>query len=64
MPTFALIDIDPGTIHGVLDHIDHIAMLNDVVADLKKRGKRIPGSVVVRDQRTSAPPVTRTGSDG
>lgn len=44
--------------------IDHIAKLNDVVADLKKRGKQIPGSVIVRDQRTSAVPLPRTGSDG
>jgi diguanylate cyclase (GGDEF)-like protein len=64
MERFPLVSVTIALVETDRYHIDHIAMLNDVVADLKKRGKRIPGSVVVRDQRTSAPPVTRTGSDG
>jgi hypothetical protein len=44
--------------------IEHIAMLNDLVVELKKRGKQIPGSVIVRDQRQGAEPLRRTGSDG
>jgi PleD family two-component response regulator len=61
---FPLVSVTIALVETDRYQIDHIAMLNDVVADLKKRGKRIPGSVVVRDQRTSAPPVPRTGSDG
>jgi hypothetical protein len=43
--------------------IEHVAMLNDVVAELKKLGKQQPGSVVIRDRRQD-PPIARTGSDG
>jgi PleD family two-component response regulator len=64
MERFPLVSVTIALVETDRYHIDHIAMLNDVVSDLKKRGKRIPGSVVVRDQRTSAPPVPRTGSDG
>ena len=64
MERFPLVSVTIALVETDRYQIDHIAMLNDVVADLKKRGKRIPGSVVVRDQRTSAPPVPRTGSDG
>jgi diguanylate cyclase (GGDEF)-like protein len=42
--------------------ITHVAMLIDLVTDLKRRGKQHPGSVVVRDQRR--PQAPRTGSDG
>jgi hypothetical protein len=44
-------------------HIDHIAKLNDVVAELKQVGKTQRGSVVVQDRRGGAE-IPRTGSDG
>ena len=61
---FPLLSVTVALVETDRYRIDHIAMLNDVVADLKKRGKQIPGSVIVRDQRTSATPLPRTGSDG
>ena len=44
--------------------ISHVAELNDLVAELKHRGKQFSGSVVVRDQREPRPWLGRTGSDG
>jgi hypothetical protein len=45
--------------------IEHMAMLNDVVAEVKRHGKQHPGSVVVRDRREDPPSqILRTGSDG
>src|SRR5262249_34821841 len=64
MERFPLVSVTIALVETDRYQIDHIAMLNDIVADLKKRGKRIPGSVVVRDQRTSTTPLPRTGSDG
>lgn len=61
---FPLVSVTIALVETDRYQIDHIAMLNDIVADLKKRGKRIPGSVVVRDQRISTTPLPRTGSDG
>jgi diguanylate cyclase (GGDEF)-like protein len=55
--TIALVDSDRY-------QIDHVAMLNDVVAELKRLGKQRPGSVVIRERRTSSSQTLRTGSDG
>jgi diguanylate cyclase (GGDEF)-like protein len=64
MERFPLVSVTIALVETDRYHIDHIAKLNDIVTDLKKVGKRIPGSVVVRDQRASAMPEPRTGSDG
>ena len=64
MERFPLVSVTIALVETDRYQVEHIAMLNDIVSDLKKRGKRIPGSVIVRDQRTSASPLPRTGSDG
>jgi diguanylate cyclase (GGDEF)-like protein len=64
MERFPLVSVTIVLIESDRYQIDHIAMLNDLVVELKKRGKRTPGSVVVRDQRQGAQEVPRTGSDG
>jgi diguanylate cyclase (GGDEF)-like protein len=64
MERFPLVSVTIVLIESDRYHIDHIAMLNDLVVELKKRGKQMPGSVVVRDQRQVGQDVPRTGSDG
>jgi len=44
--------------------IDHLAMLNDIVAGLKHHGKQQRGSTVVKERRRSSLPPLRTGSEG
>jgi len=44
--------------------ITHLAMLNDIVAELKHHGKQQRGSTVVKERRRTGTPTLRTGSDG
>jgi len=57
---FPLVSVTIALVESERYHIEHLAMLNDVVAELKKVGKQQPGSVVVRDRRQD-PPLARTG---
>ena len=61
---FPLVSVTIALVESDRYEIDHIAALNDIVAGLKKRGKQMPGSVVVCDQRLGTIPLPRTGSDG
>ncbi len=60
---FPLLSVTIALVESDRYHIDHIAMLNDIVAELKRHGKQQPGSVVVRERRQSGG-ILRTGSDG
>ena len=60
---FPLVSVTIAMVETARYDIEHVAMLNDVVAELKKLGKQQPGSVIIRDRRQD-PPVLRTGSDG
>ena len=64
MERFPLVSVTVALLEPLEYRIDHLAILNDKVAELKKRGKQIPGSVVVRDQRSGVEGLRRTGSDG
>jgi diguanylate cyclase (GGDEF)-like protein len=64
MERFPLVSVTIALVESERYHIEHIAVLNDVVTELKKLGKQIPGSVVVRDQRQDVGRLPRTGSDG
>lgn len=62
---FSLVSVTIALVESEQYRIEHVAMLNDVVADLKRHGKSRAGSVVVRDRRQEPPAeVLRTGSDG
>lgn len=61
---FPLLSVTIALVESDRYQIDHIAMLNDVVAELKRLGKQRPGSVVVRERRQSSTHIFRTGSDG
>ncbi len=62
---FPLVSVTIALVASDQHQIEHVAQLNDVVAELKRRGKRVQGSVVVRERRqTPPPPMLRTGSDG
>jgi len=62
---FPLVSVTIALIESERYRIEHMAMLNDVVAEVKRHGKQHPGSVVVRDRREDPPSeILRTGSDG
>ena len=61
---FPLVSVTIALVASDECNIEHVAQLNDVVAELKRRGKQIPGSVVVRERRHSQGDTLRTGSDG
>ncbi len=60
---FPMVSVTIAMVETARYSIEHIAHLNDMVAELKKVGKQTPGSVVAEDRR-SDPPIARTGSDG
>lgn len=64
MERFPLVSVTIALVESDRYRIDHIAMLNDVVAELKLHGKQQAGSVVVRERRQSPSGLLRTGSDG
>ncbi len=64
MERFPLVSVTIALVESDRYQIDHIAMLNDVVAELKLHGKQQAGSVVVRERRQSPSGLLRTGSDG
>lgn len=59
---FPIVSVTIAVVETNRYRITHIAMLNDLVAELKHLGKQRQGSVVIRDQRVHHLP--RTGSDG
>lgn len=61
---FPLVSVTIALVESDRYNIEHIAMLNDVVAELKRHGKKHQGSVVIRDRRQDPPELLRTGSDG
>ncbi len=61
---FPLLSVTIALVESDRYQIDHVAMLNDVVAELKRVGKQKPGSVVVRERREGPQTMLRTGSDG
>jgi diguanylate cyclase (GGDEF)-like protein len=64
MEQFPLVSVTIALVESDRYQIEHVAMLNDVVAELKHVGKQRPGSVVVRERRQSSTQMFRTGSDG
>jgi len=60
---FPVVSVTIALIESIDGEITHLAQLNDLVADLKKLGKREPGSVMVEDRRSSDA-LDRTGSEG
>lgn len=64
MEQFPLVSVTIALVESDRYQIEHVAMLNDVVAELKHVGKQRPGSVVVRERRQSSSQMFRTGSDG
>jgi GGDEF domain-containing protein len=64
MEQFPLVSVTIALVESDRYQIEHVAMLNDVVAELKHVGKQRPGSVVVRERRQSSTQILRTGSDG
>ena len=61
---FPLVSLTIALVESNRYDISHVAELNDLVAELKHRGKQFSGSVVVRDERESRPWLRRTGSEG
>ncbi len=61
---FPIVSVTIALVESDRYQIEHVAMLNDVVAELKHVGKQRPGSVVVRERRQSSTQIYRTGSDG
>jgi diguanylate cyclase (GGDEF)-like protein len=64
MERFPLVSVTIALVASDQHQIEHVAQLNDVVAELKRRGKRVQGSVVIRERRQTPPNLLRTGSDG
>jgi diguanylate cyclase (GGDEF)-like protein len=60
---FPLVSVTIALVESGRHDIQHMAKLNDLVAELKHVGKQHKGSVVVRDRRRPEPQL-RTGSDG
>ncbi|NNF06825.1 MAG: GGDEF domain-containing protein, partial [Candidatus Eisenbacteria bacterium] len=63
MAEFGFVGVTIALVESDRYQIEHKAMLNDIVAELKNQGKSIPGSCMVRDRRQPTPHL-RTGSDG
>jgi diguanylate cyclase (GGDEF)-like protein len=61
---FPLLSLTIALVESDRYHIEHLAMLNDLVSELKRHGKQIPGNVVVKDRRQPTAEHLRTGSDG
>lgn len=63
---FPLITVTLALVQCAGDKFDHPAMLSDTMAELKRFGKTMPHSVVVRDRRTSGekPELITTGPQG
>jgi diguanylate cyclase (GGDEF)-like protein len=64
MERFPLVSLTIALVESDRHQIEHIAMLNDIVAEVKRHGKQQPGSVVVRERRQTGGGFLRTGSDG
>lgn len=60
---FPLVSLTVALVESDRHHIEHQAMLNDIVTELKQLGKLTPGSVVIEERRRTDTDV-RTGSDG
>ncbi len=52
MQKFSPVSVTIAVLGAVPGQYEHLGKLNSVMAELKKYGKTIPGSVVVRDRRT------------
>jgi CheY-like chemotaxis protein len=62
---FPLITLTLALVEGASGHIDHPAKLSDIMAELKRYGKTMPQSVVVRERRQTGakPELILAGAD-
>jgi len=54
---FPLLTITIAVVSGTNGEPDHIARISDVASELKRYGKTLEGSVIVRERRKSGQPV-------